>query len=54
MAIAKVRFLQNNDQGTISTLELVDPAALGGKSGGNSNSAWETGGGADDTSGAED
>lgn len=40
MAIRKVRFLQNTDQGTISTLELVDPGALGGKSGGNSN--WET------------
>ena len=47
MAIKRVRFLQNNEQGTISTLELVNPQALGGKSGGggNSNSAWETGGG---------
>jgi prophage tail gpP-like protein len=42
MAIKKVRFLQNSEQGTISTLELVDPGALGGKSGTNPN--WETGG----------
>ena len=40
MAIKKVRFLQNNDQGTISTLEVVDPGALGGKGGSNDN--WET------------
>lgn len=44
MAIKQVRFLQNNESGTISTLSLVDPRALGGKDAkGKSNSAWETG-----------
>jgi prophage tail gpP-like protein len=43
MAIKKVRFLQNTEQGTISTMELVDPAALGGKSSGGGNPNWETG-----------
>lgn len=46
MAISRVRFLQNNEQGTISTLELVDPRAFGGKDAkGGSNDAWDTGGG---------
>lgn len=44
MAIKQVRFLQNNDEGTVSTLSLVDPRALGGKDAkGRSNNAWETG-----------
>jgi prophage tail gpP-like protein len=44
MAIRQVRFLQNNDQGTIATLTLVDPQALGGKDAkGQSNDAWDTG-----------
>jgi prophage tail gpP-like protein len=44
MAIKQVRFLQNNDEGTIATLSLVDPRALGGKDAkGRSNAAWETG-----------
>jgi prophage tail gpP-like protein len=49
MAIKRVRFLQNNEQGTTSTLELADPKAFGGSggsgagSGGSSNDAWGTG-----------
>ncbi len=44
MAIRHVRFLQNSDQGTMATLALVDPQALGGKSGKNgSNDAWSSG-----------
>lgn len=42
MAIDTVRFLQNNDQGTIATLQLVDPQAFGGKGGGESAAAWNT------------
>lgn len=43
MAIRTVRFLQNND-GTTSTLSLVDPQALGGKNAkGGSNAAWGVG-----------
>jgi prophage tail gpP-like protein len=40
MAIKKVRFLQSVDRGTVSLFELVDPGALGGKSGFNEN--WKT------------
>lgn len=42
MAIKTVRFIQNNE-GTIATMSLVDPRALGGKDAkGKSNSAWST------------
>jgi prophage tail gpP-like protein len=51
MAIKKVRFLQSIDRGTVSILELVDPGALGGKSGSNSN--WEASS-EEDTSGDEE
>ena len=44
MAIRHLRFLQNDSEGTVTTLSLVDPQALGGKdSKGGSNSAWSTG-----------
>lgn len=42
MAIKIVRFVQNSE-GTIATMSLVDPQALGGKDAkGKSNSAWST------------
>jgi prophage tail gpP-like protein len=45
MAIQKVTFRQNNSEGSVATLSLVDPEALGGKDAkGKSNEAWETGG----------
>jgi prophage tail gpP-like protein len=44
MAIRHLRFLQNDSEGTVTTLSLVDPQALGGKdSKGGSNSVWSTG-----------
>lgn len=42
MAIKTVRFIQNGE-GTITTMSLVDPRALGGKDAkGKSNAAWST------------